>query len=79
MTTPTNLYFFAEFYKKGPAGSEKQVIYLVWPYKILWYYPHVYTTRVYSFTLVYITEGARPVHFVEPKRQQMTDTKKHNV
>ena len=32
MTTPTNLYFFAEFYKKGPAGSEKQVINLVWPY-----------------------------------------------
>ena len=31
MTTPTNLYFFAQFYKKGPAGSEKQVINLVWP------------------------------------------------
>ena len=24
-TTPTNLYFFAEFYKKGPARSKKQV------------------------------------------------------
>ena len=31
MTTPTNLYFFAEFYKKEPAGSKKQVINLVWP------------------------------------------------
>ena len=30
-TTPTNLYFLAEFHKKGPAGSEKQVINLVWP------------------------------------------------
>ena len=33
-TTPTNIYiyFFAEFHKnRGPAGSEKQVINLVWP------------------------------------------------
>ena len=30
---PHPLFFFAEFHKKGPTGSEKQVINLVWPNK----------------------------------------------
>ena len=34
---PLIYIFFAEFHKKGPAGSEKQVINLVWPNIIISY------------------------------------------
>ena len=52
-TTPTNLYFLAEFHKKGPAGSEKQVINLVWPYNCT-LYPTYDVDQRYTARAIYV-------------------------